>query len=78
MRKETYEFICPVSYLAYIINADIDSVTKDEVNRIEAVLLGFHCFSVKDSEPFFTHRNDFNELGGDCVTLTALTIYDNY
>lgn len=71
MKKEIFEFICPVNYLPYIFNAEIDGVTEEEINRIEDVLSGYCCFSVKD-EPFFTCRNDFNNLGEDCVTLTAL------
>ena len=71
MKREIFEFICPVSYLAYIFNADIENVTDDEINRIEDVLSGYSCFSIS-GEPFFTYRNDFNNLGEDCVTLTAL------
>lgn len=67
---EKNEFICPVCYLPYIFNADIDSVTDDEIDRIEVVLSGYSCFSVSE-EQFFTYRNDFNGLGCDCVTLTA-------
>lgn len=71
MKKEIYEFICPVNYLPYIFNADIDGVTKEEIDRIEDVLSGYCCFSVSE-DVFFSHRNDFNKLGDDCVTLTAL------
>lgn len=72
MEREIYEFICPVCYLSYIFYADTDNITEDEINRIEDVLSGYSCFSVKDEEPFFAYRNDFNNLGEDCVTLTAL------
>jgi hypothetical protein len=72
MKKEIYEFICPVNYLPYIFNADTENITEDEINRIEDVLSGYCCFSIKDEEPFFAYRNDFNKLGDDCVTLTAL------
>ena len=72
MKKEIYEFICPVNYLDYIFNAEIEGVNEEEINKIEAVLSGYDCLSVVDEEPFFTYRNDFNNLGGDCVTLTAL------
>ena len=65
------EFICPVYYLPYIFNADIDSVAKDEINQIENVLSGCFCFSANE-EQFFSYQNDFNNLGCDCVTLTAL------
>lgn len=65
------EFICPVSYLSYIFNADTEAITDDEINRIEDVLSGYCCFSASE-ERFFSHRNDFNNLGADCVTLTAL------
>ena len=71
MKKEIYEFICPVNYLPYIFNADTENITDDEINRIEDVLSGYCCFSARD-EPFFTYQNDFNKLGDDCVTLTAL------
>lgn len=72
MKKEIYEFICPVYFLDYIFNAEIDGVTKEEINRIEDVLSGYSCFSVKEDESFFTYRNDFNKLGCDCITLMAL------
>ena len=72
MKKEIYEFICPVNYLDYIFNAEIEGVNEEEINKIEAVLSGYDCLSVVDEEPFFTYRNDFNKLGCDCVTLTAL------
>lgn len=71
---DIYEFICPVYYLPYIFNADVDNITEEEINRIDEVLSGYCCFSVKDidNESFFSHQNDFNRLGADCVTLTAL------
>ena len=72
MKREIYEFICPVVYLPYIFYADIENVTDDEIDRIEDVLSGYFGFSVKEEEPFFTYRNDFNNLGEDCVTLIAL------
>lgn len=72
MKKEIYEFICPVYYLGYIFNAEIEGVNKEEINKIEAVLSGYSSFSIKEDSPFFTYRNDFNNLGCDCMTLTAL------
>lgn len=71
MKKEIFEFICPVSYLSYIFNADTENITGDEINRIEDVLSCYSCFSASE-EQFFSYRNDFNSLGADCVTLTAL------
>lgn len=71
MKKEIYEFICPVNFLDYIFNADTENITEDEINRIEGVLHGYSCFSI-NGEPFFSYRNDFNNLGSDCITLTAL------
>ena len=72
MKKKIYKFICPVNYLPYIFNADAENIAEDEINRIEDVLSGYCCFSIKDENPFFTYRNDFNKLGEDCVTLIAL------
>lgn len=72
MKREIYEFICPAYYLPYIFNADMDGLNDEEIERIDTVLSGYCCFSVKDEEPFFTYRNDFNNLGNDCVTLIAL------
>ena len=71
MKKEIFEFICPVSYLSYIFNADTENITDEEINRIEDVLYGFCCFSASE-DVFFSYRNDFNKLGDDCITLTAL------
>ena len=71
MKKEIFEFICPVVYLQYIFYADLENITDDEINRIEDVLSGYYCFSASE-EPFFSCRNDFNSLGCDCVTLIAL------
>ena len=71
MKKDIYKFICPVVYLQYISYADTENLTDDEINRIEDVLSGYSCFSAI-GEPFFSYRNDFNNLGEDCVTLTAL------
>ena len=70
--EEIYEFICPSNYLPYIFNADVDGVTEEEINKIDEVLSGYCCFTVKNTESFFSHRNDFNKLGGNCVTLKAL------
>ena len=72
MKKEIYELICPVYYLSYIFNADMDGLNDEEIECIDKVLSGYCCFSVKEEESFFTYRNDFNNLGEDCVTLTAL------
>ena len=71
MKKEIFEFICPVSYLQYIFNAELEGLTDNEINRIEDVLSGYCCFSASE-DVFFSYRNDFNNLGEDCVTLTAL------
>lgn len=71
MKKEIFEFICPVCFLGYIFNAELEGLTGEEINRIEDVLSGYSCFSASE-EQFFAYRNDFNNLGADCVTLTAL------
>lgn len=71
MKKEIFEFICPVVYLPYIFYAETEGITTDEIDRIEDVLSGYSCFSV-NGEPFFSYRNDFNNFGEDCVTLTAV------
>lgn len=72
MKREIFEFICPVDYLQYIFYADTDGIAEDEIARIEDVLSGYFGFSVKYEEPFFAYRNDFNNLGEDCIILTAL------
>lgn len=72
MKKEIYEFICPVYFLDYIFNAETEGVNEGEINKIESVLAGYSSFSVKEERSFFTYRNDFNNLGCDCITLTAL------
>ncbi len=72
MKKEIFEFICPIYFLDYIFNSEVDNVTDDEIDRIEDVLSGYSCFSVKEDESFFTYQNDFNKFGCDCVVLTAL------
>lgn len=72
MKKEIYEFICPVYFLDYIFNAEIEGVNEKEINKIESVLSGYSSFSIKEESPFFTYRNDFNNLGGECITLMAL------
>ena len=71
MKKEIFEFICPVYFLGYIVNADIDGLTDEEIERINNVLSGYSCFSASE-DVFFSHRNDFFGFGADCVTLTAL------
>ena len=71
MKKEIFEFICPINYLPYILNADAEVITDDEINQIEDVLSGYSCFSANE-EQFFAYKNDFNNLGCDCITLTAL------
>ena len=67
---KTENFICPTYYLPYIFNADMEGLTDDEIERINSVLNGFKLFEVVD-EPFFSYRNDFNSLGGECITLNA-------
>ena len=71
MKREIFEFICPIYFLGYILNGDPEGLTNEEIERINNVLSGYSCFSV-NGEPFFTYRNDFNNLGADCITLTAL------
>ena len=70
MKKETFEFICPVYYLPYIFNADMECLTDEEIERINNVLSGYCCFSASE-DVFFSHKNDFFSLGADCVALTA-------
>ena len=70
MKTETINFICPVYYLPYIFNADMDSLTDEEIECIDAVLNGYNLFEVVD-DPFFSYYNDFNNLGSDCITLIA-------
>jgi hypothetical protein len=71
MKREIFEFICPIYFLGYILNGDPEGLTNEEIERINNVLSGYSCFSV-NGEPFFSYRNDFNNFGEDCVTLTAL------
>ena len=71
MKKEIFEFICPVYFLGYIFNADSDVLTDEEIERINNVLSGYCCFSATDGV-FFSYKNDFFSLGTDCITLTAL------
>ena len=71
MKKEIFEFICPVYFLGYIFNADPDVLTNEEIERIEDVLSGCCCFSASE-DVFFSYKNDFISLGADCITLTAL------
>ena len=33
MKKELINFICPVCYLPYIFNADIEGLTNEEINN---------------------------------------------
>lgn len=70
MEKETNDFICPVYCLPYIFNADFEGLNDEEIERIDTVLNGYNLFEVID-EPFFSYRNDFNNLGADCITLKA-------
>ena len=71
MKKEIFEFICPIYFLGYILYGDTEGLTDKEIERINNVLSGYCCFSATD-DVFFEHRNDFFGLGADCVTLTAL------
>ena len=71
MKREIFEFICPVYFLAYIMYDDPEGLTIEEIERINAVLSGYCCFSASE-DVFFSYRNDFNNLGCDCITLTAL------
>lgn len=71
MKKEIFEFICPVYFLGYIINGNQEGLTDEEIERINNVLSGYCCFSASE-DIFFSYRNDFFSLGADCATLTAL------
>ena len=71
MKKDIIEFICPIYYLDYIINGVSEGLTDKEIECINSVLFRYCCFSASE-EPFFTYNNDFNNLGGDCVLLTAI------
>lgn len=71
MKREIYEFICPVYYLPYIFNGDMNGLTEDEIESINSVLNGYNLFEVID-EPFFSYYNDFSNLGSECVTLAAI------
>ncbi len=73
MKREIFEFICPIYFLGYILNGDPEGLTNEEIERINNVLLGYCCFSASE-EHFFEHRNDFFSLGADCVTLTAVKL----
>ncbi len=70
MATETINFICPVYYLSYIFNADMEGLTDAEIERIDTVISGFNLFEVVD-EPFFSYKNDFNNLGSECITLVG-------
>ena len=71
MKKEIFEFICPIYFLGYILYGDTEGLTGEEIERINNVLSGYCCFSANE-ERFIAYGNDFNNLGADCVTLTAL------
>lgn len=44
MKTETINFICPVYYLPYIFNADMDGLNEKEIKRIDTVLGGYNSF----------------------------------
>ena len=75
MKPEVYKFIVPTWSLAYIFNSDNSGLTSNEINLIEEKLSGFTCFSC-DSNTFFSHTNDIDNLGSECTVLTALK-YNN-
>jgi hypothetical protein len=70
MKKEFIHFICPVYYLPYIFNADMEGLTDEEIKCIDTVLNGYNLFEV-EGESFFAYKNDFNNLGAECITLTT-------
>ena len=70
MKKELTTLICPIHYLSYIFNADMDGLTDKEIEGIDAVLLGYCCFSASENV-FFSYKNDFFSLGANCITLNA-------
>ena len=73
MKKEVYEFICPIYFLGYIFNADPEGLADEEIKRNNNILSGYSCFSASD-DIFFSHRNDFFGFGADCVILKAIKL----
>ena len=63
----------PVYYLPYLINDDPDGLQGDEITQINGLLSAYGPSArilCPDGEPYFSHKNDVNHLGGDVVDCT--------
>lgn len=70
MKIKTIDFILPAYLAGYLINGDIDNLSENELDEVDHFLninKLESCVNVS-SEPFFKWSNDFNNLGGDCLT----------
>jgi len=56
MKKEIFEFICPVYFLGYIFNGDPEGLTSEEIERINNVLSGYCCFSATEEHFICTQK----------------------
>lgn len=69
---KTEEYTLPSYWASALVNADTSGLTdkeESELNQwLEDVKPGY-CIGCSE-EPFFTWRNDANNLGADCLIFT--------
>lgn len=68
--RETNIYTLPEYILPYIINGDMDNLTDKEVEEINEFIQSLNKPLFGNfSERFFTHYNDFNNIGATCVEI---------
>ena len=72
MPQETFRI--PAHFIAPLINADYTSLSDNEEIELNTWLKNVNPGSATcpDGEPFFSHNNDINNLGGDCYDVVFI------
>ena len=66
------EYTLPAHWSSALINADTSGMTDEEESELDSWLESEkpgYCVSCSE-DPFFTWRNDANNLGADCLIFT--------
>jgi hypothetical protein len=76
--EETINYTLPNVYAGYLMNGDSTGLTNDEQLEIDSFVNAHHIrlIEVKENSEF-KHRNDLNNLGGDCSTFVFTTTIKN-
>lgn len=71
-------FTVPEWSLGYLVNDNLENLSPEDKGKVRAFSARELILNVGEtSEPFFSHTNDIDNVGGTCVVITCTVLDHN-